>query len=180
MRSDQGRENILVAQHMLEHRGIGRQSIITGASTHNQRIERLWRDSHRCVTMLYYRLFYHLEHHNILDPTNDIHLYAIHYVYVPRINKALREFKEGWNNHPIRTENNTSPHQLFVVQSLQLQRSGLVALDFFVQVNSNYGIEEEGLVSDNSEGAEVPQVQFQLTEEHHTDFRQHIRPSSTE
>lgn len=103
-----------------------------------------------------------------------IHLYAIHYVYVPRINKALREFKEGWNNHPIRTENNTSPHQLFVVQSLQLQRSGLVALDFFVQVNSNYGIEEEGLVSDNSEGAKVPQVQFQLTEEHHTDLRQHV------
>lgn len=38
--SDQGGENILVAQHMLEHRGDERGSIITGASTHDQRIER--------------------------------------------------------------------------------------------------------------------------------------------
>ena len=44
VRSDQGGENILVAQHM--HRGDGRGSIITGASTHNQRIERFWRDMH--------------------------------------------------------------------------------------------------------------------------------------
>ena len=50
VRSDQGRENILVAQHMLEHRGDGRGSIITGCSTHNQRIERFWRDLHRCKT----------------------------------------------------------------------------------------------------------------------------------
>ena len=39
----------------------------------------------------------------------------------------------------------SSPHQLFVEQSLHLQRSGLVALDFFEQVNSNYST-EEGLV----------------------------------
>lgn len=41
VRSHQGGENILVVQHMLEHRGEGRGSMITGSSTHNQRIERL-------------------------------------------------------------------------------------------------------------------------------------------
>ena len=54
VRSDQGRENIRVAQHMIEHRGAERHSIITGSSVHNQRIERLWRDVHQSVTLLYY------------------------------------------------------------------------------------------------------------------------------
>ena len=50
VRSDQGRENILVAQHMIEHRGAERNSIITGSSVHsNERIERLWRHVHQSV-----------------------------------------------------------------------------------------------------------------------------------
>ena len=36
--TDQGRENILVAQHIIEHHGAERRSIITGSSVHNQRI----------------------------------------------------------------------------------------------------------------------------------------------
>ena len=59
--SDQGTENVLVAQHMLESRGAERASMITGSSVHNQRIERLWRDLHHGVTKLFYRLFYYLE-----------------------------------------------------------------------------------------------------------------------
>lgn len=56
VRSDQGRENILVARHMLEHRGAHRNSMLTGSSIHNQRIERLWRDLFRCAIQLFYRL----------------------------------------------------------------------------------------------------------------------------
>jgi len=47
--SDQGGENILVAQHVIENRGADQNSMIVGASVHNQHIERLWRDI--CISL---------------------------------------------------------------------------------------------------------------------------------
>ena len=44
VRSDKGLENVGIADFMIEKRGGNRGSMITGPSTHNQRIERLWRD----------------------------------------------------------------------------------------------------------------------------------------
>jgi len=82
VRSDQGGEKSSSSyRHMLEQRGLGRGSMLTGSSVHNQRIEWLWRDMHQSVTKLYYRLFYFMEEHRILDPSSDIHIYALQYVY---------------------------------------------------------------------------------------------------
>ena len=113
VRTDQGRENILIAHHMIEHRGAERRSIITGSSVHNQRIERLWRDLHQGVTLLYYRLFYYLEECGILDPINERQVFALHYVFVPRINRSIDEFRQSWNHHRMRTAHHKSPYQLF-------------------------------------------------------------------
>ena len=151
--------------------------MITGSSVHNQRIERFWRDLHRCVTQLYNRLFYYLEFENLLDPLDNVNLYALHFVYLPHINKSLAEFKEGWNNHSIRTAHGRTPNQLYTKGLLQLQRSGLTAVDFFDLVNDYYGVEEGGL-SNVGEEVVVPAVQFQLTDELFEELVQLIDPLS--
>ena len=134
----------MVAQHMIEKRGSERHSMITGNSVHNQRIERLWRDMHRSVTVLFYKLFYYLEHHGLLDPINELHLWALHYVFIPRINRSLQEFLNGWNHHPLRTASHKSPQQLFTAGAMLLQNSQIAALDFFHSVDESYGIDPDG------------------------------------
>lgn len=178
VRSDQGGENILVAQHMIEQRGAERNSMITGSSVHNQRIERLWRDMHRCVTVLFYKLFYFLEQYDMLDPLNDEHLYALHYVYLPRINQALDKFRHGWNSHPIRTAHNKSPHQIFTAGALLLQHSNLTALDFFDTVDVTYGVDDdEGLVPDEENTAVVvPEIMYHISEDHLHRLQQCVDP----
>ena len=127
---------------------------------HNQRIERLWRDMHRCVTSFYYWLqFYNLEHNNLLDPIIDVDLFALH-VFLPRINRSLQEFIGAWNNHSIRTEYSLTPHQLFISGSLRLQNAGLTALDFFDQIPDTYGADSEVSYSPkiDAQGIEISEL----------------------
>ena len=93
---------------------------------------------HRCVIQLYYRLFYYLEQQGLLDPVNDLHLLALHHIYLSRINTSLTAFKDGWS---LRTEKNLSPLQLFTAGALKLQNSGLEAMDFFQDVDDHYGVD---------------------------------------
>lgn len=98
----------MIAAHNLDY-----SCIITGSSTHNQRIERLWRDVHRCVVSVYSEIFYSLESEGLLDPLNEVDLYCLHYIFLPRLNKSLSEFYESWNQHNLSSEGNLSPCQLF-------------------------------------------------------------------
>lgn len=107
-----------VWRFMIEQHGTV-SSVITGSSTHNERIERLWRDVYRCVASIFYDIFSSLEDEGKLNAGNEIDLYCLHFIFLPRINSALHSFIESWNNHPISTENNKTPNQLFIRGALE-------------------------------------------------------------
>ncbi len=184
IRVDQGGENVLVARHMLRHRGVSRNSVLVGSSVHNQRIERLWRDSHRCATSIYYRLFYYMEENEMLDPLDEEHLFALHYVFLAKINKSLEVFQSTWNNHGLRTEHGQTPQQLFMAGVLKLRQSGLTAVDFFDRVDEYYGSQGDddsfGII-DDYEGVPVPDSYISPTQDQLSELRLQVDPfASTE
>ena len=70
---------------MIDKRGSERGSMITGPSTHNQRIERLWKDVFDGVLALYYELFTFMEDNELLDLFNEIDIAVLHYIFIPII-----------------------------------------------------------------------------------------------
>lgn len=87
---------------------------LSGKSTHNQRIERLWRDVFAGCISLFYNLFHELERSGMLDPNDDIHLWCLHYTFLPIINRHLKNWKNAWIYHPLRSERNATPMQLWI------------------------------------------------------------------
>ena len=109
IRTDNGGENVKVWEFMEQNRGSGRSSYITGSSVHNTRIERLWRDVFRSVSSSFVSVFNELENLDALNPQNEVDLFCLHRVFIPRINSALVEFQAAWNQHALSSENNLSP-----------------------------------------------------------------------
>ncbi len=79
VRSDHGGENIDVWRFMLSNHNGDPSCVVTGSSTHNERIERLWRDVHRCV-IHFADTFRYLESEELLDTLNEVDLFSLHYV----------------------------------------------------------------------------------------------------
>lgn len=100
VRCDHGGENNAVCLFMDVFQGSTQGSALRGRSTYNQSIERLWGDVWRGITNVYHSLFTFLEKEGTFNSTNEMHLWALHFVYLPRINCDLRGPRGGFSRGP--------------------------------------------------------------------------------
>ena len=56
-----------------------------------------------------------------LAPLEELHMWTLRYVYLPRIIQSLAEFGSAWNNHPMKTTGHKSPEKLYTARCLLLQ-----------------------------------------------------------
>lgn len=75
----------------------------------------MWRDVWMSVSNLYYDVLHSLEDSGSLDPSNILHLFCAHYVFLPRLQRDIDTFTNAWNDHSIRTEQNLTPNQLWEI-----------------------------------------------------------------
>ena len=140
-RSDHGLENVEVARFMIEERGPGRGSMLTGKSVHNVRVERLHRDVYIGVLSHFASIFDGLESDGLLNLDMEVHVYALHFIFIPRINRAIREYTNQWNCHPVSTAQSFSPEQLFISGTFTNGYSTSLEMENFDAFGS--GIEDE-------------------------------------
>ncbi|MEQ2266181.1 hypothetical protein XENORESO_020264 [Xenotaenia resolanae] len=152
-----------VSQFMVEHRGENRNSHITGRSVHNQRIQRLWRDVYIQVLDPFHVVFGNLESEGMLNPDDENHLFALHWTFLPQLQKQLAFFMDAWNHHSLRTAGSQSPDQLWA-SFRNLEDPDEVEADYGIDWDGPYGSDDLG---GQREQVEVPQVELQqhLTEE---------------
>lgn len=96
-----------------------------------------------------------MEQSGILDPLSDLHVYFLHYIYLPRIERSLREFMVQMNNRSVSTEQNKPLIQLCsagILLNINSSHTTLteVELDLY-----RFATEAESLVHVNDEDYQV-------------------------
>ncbi len=180
IRTDHGTENIAVAREMLHRYGPSANPVITGQSVHNQRI--LWRDVFSFVLSYYRNLFFYLESVHLLDPDDEINMYALHFIYLPRINMALDHFVSQWNNHPLSSEGNRTPLQKWTEGFYQVTNSDYMTVQELIDPdNANfylYGIDDDGPLPElqTRNDVQVPRSTVELSDNDYNVLVEAVNP----
>ena len=140
--------------------------MLTGSSVHNCRVKRTHRDIYSGVLTFFAKTCGELEDDGLLDPLNEIHLHALHYIYIPRINICLEEFKRQWMHHGLSTENGQSPIQLYTVGILTNANSDYSAItSIFLNNLPFYGVDPDGpFPLDNNYQVTIPAFSIDLSD----------------
>lgn len=165
LRTDHGTENVRIARYMLEKHGVQSKPVITGKSVHNQRIERLWVDVFIYVTQQFRNIFYFLETEDDMNPDDDLHIFALHFVFMPRVNRSLVEFWDGWNHHPVRTEKNRSPLAIWTEGFYNHTGADTDILDMTESDINLYGVDFDGPTPElqTNNNIKVPEIDINLS-----------------
>ncbi|KAE9383941.1 hypothetical protein BT96DRAFT_843082 [Gymnopus androsaceus JB14] len=116
-------------------------------SSHNVRIERLWRDIRKDTLEAFRKIFEYLEREGLLDMTNLIQRLVLFVVFQPRIQASLHRSADAWNHHQVRTAGNKMPIALYEISCEHAKTHGYwtgdPGDDIHTASHSMYGLEDE-------------------------------------
>ena len=126
------------------------------------------------------RTFSCLEDNELLDPPNELHLFALHYTFISRINEHLQELKSQWENHPLSSEGNLSPIQLYTDGMLENEHSGYAAVaSVFDACNGHdYGFDPSAFIPLEEQDYQevVPDTSVPLSDQQMAFLENHCNP----
>ena len=99
-----------------------------------------------------------MEEEGILDRQSVIDLFALHYIYQPRIQASLDEFKEGWNHHPVSTEKHSTLYEIRVMGIMDSRYESRRRVLFYLKSNglnvNEFGIDPDMAFNNSVENDE--------------------------
>ena len=107
-----------------------------------------------------------------MNPSDDGDIFCLHLCVGSFLASAVDKFSNGWNLHPISTEGNSNPLQLFYTGILKLAKDGIWHPELHQQLEDiQFGEQEASIISDfyaasrRSPVVDVPSFDFPLAPE---------------
>ena len=97
-----------------------------------------------------------MEQSGILSATNEVHVFCLHYVFVPRLNRQLLQFCDSWNHHHLRSEHGLTPNQLWL--------RGMCDCTFDADVQPEFGVESGRANPFDMGRVEIPRTTVNLSD----------------